>query len=234
MKLQIMFKSLFFIGCGICFFSLFLNFYSFSVISQTGALISVWEYNFIFGWEGFNSIYRPPNLGLSIEFMIFYLCCIITAMALNIIKNIEKTKNLSKFMLYAYINISLLMLIGFMVIIFPCFYLLQNELLFPAVIVIEDLSGYTLYYAIGIGYYLHIISFIMVFPYVIFYYQSISKFNIDQNSFSDRVKEILARENEGLDIDKYITEEEIRKMEQETQKRKEIYFKSQVLREGGL
>jgi len=137
-------------------------------------------------------------------------------------------------MLYAYINISLLMLIGFMVIIFPCFYLLQNELLFPAVIVIEDLSGYTLYYAIGIGYYLHIISFIMVFPYVIFYYQSISKFNIDQNSFSDRVKEILARENEGLDIDKYITEEEIRKMEQETQKRKEIYFKSQVLREGGL
>jgi len=137
-------------------------------------------------------------------------------------------------MLYAYINISLLMLIGFMVIIFPCFYLLQNELFFPAVIVIENVSGYTLYYAIEIGYYLHIISFIMVFPYVIFYYQTIRKFNIDENSFSDRVKEILARKNEGLDIDKYITEEEIRKMEQETQKRKEIYFKSQVLREGGL
>ncbi|MFO7794994.1 MAG: hypothetical protein R6W84_02500 [Promethearchaeia archaeon] len=229
-----MFKLLFFIGCGICFFSLFLNFYSFRVISQPGVLISIWEYNFIFGWEGFNTLYLPPNLGLSIEFMIFYLCCIITAMVLNILKNIEKTKNLSKFMLYAYINISLLMLIGFMVLIFPCFYLLQNGLFFPTVIVIEDASGYMLYYAIGIGYYLHIISFIMIFPYVIFYYQSIRKFNIDQNSFSDRVKEVLAQENEGLDIDKYITEEEIRKMEQETQKQKEFNFKSQVLREGGL
>jgi len=232
--MHILFKAMFFIGSGLCFFSVFLDLYSFCVVSHAGSVISTWNYSMVFGWEGVNSQYRPPNLGLSFEFLVFYLGVLMGAGVLNIVKNIERTKDLSSFMIYAYVNIFVLLLIGFMVVIFPCFYLLQHELYFPFVMIYDEMEEITIIYTMGIGYILTMFSFVMVFPYVILYYQSVRKFHITQPSHSDRIRAILEKENEEVDLDAFIAEEEIRRSEQKTQERKEMYFRSYMLREGGM
>jgi len=197
-----------------------------------GVLEASWNYNMLWGWSGFNTYYRPPDLGLSIEFMSVYLGTIICVILINIVKNVENEKNLETFKPYTYINIFFVLLIGLMVIIFPAFYLFQNGLYYPIIELFDESISSTCIYSVGIGYILQIIGLICVFPYVFFHYNTVRKFTIDSNGKD--LKECLEKENEKLDLDRYIAEEELKEEYRKIERDKEYKLKTQVFREGGL
>jgi hypothetical protein len=234
MKLLALFKSLFFLGCGICFFSLFLDFYSLRVYNVAGTLISSWDYSLLTGWTGSNATYRPPKLGLSIEFLVVYLGVVIVSVIATLLKNIEKTSDLRSFMPYAYLNIFLLLMIGFMIVVFPIFFLLPEELYFPFMIVFDESFNLTFHYAVGVPYYLQMGGFVMVFPYVIFHYHTIRTYILQKDDNTEKIQKLIQEENEYIDFDRYITEEKLKERHRRKENDKEFQFKINVLREGGL
>lgn len=236
MKLQKIFKSLFFVGCGLCFFSLFMNLYSFEVYNEVGDLIASWNYTMLRGWSGINSAYRPPDLLISIEFMFIYIGTIISAIIFTLIKNIERAENLGKYLPYLYMNIFLLIIVGFLIVIFPIFFLLRNNLYFPMLIVYDESVKTYFHYSVGISYYLQSIGFVLIFPFIIFQYKIIRKFNIDSNDKTRKISHLLEKENEKLDLDRYIAEEKLKDEYNliKKQKDREYEFKSQILQEGGF
>jgi len=212
--------------------SLFLDIYNFRVVDTAEILVASWDYNLMYGWSGFNMYYRPPDLGLSIEFMSVYLGTILCVIAINILKDIEKVENLSKYKPYMYANFFLLLLVGFVIIVFPAFYLFQNGLYYPIVEIYDESITSTCIYSVGIGYILQIFGFACVFPYVVFHYYTIRTFNIDSNGKD--LQDRLEKENEPLDLDRYIAEEELKNKYHKIEKEKKYKLKAQILREGGL
>ncbi len=230
MKTNLLFKLLYFIGCGIAFLGIFFDFYSYDVFILGNIKLTSWSYNLFEGWNVNNTfeasffatlnpfffiiivfllLKYPPILSISPLFHIIFLGVIITSVLCLLFKGLEDSKNLSDLTFYAFLHIFLLLLVGFYTIVFPMFYLIPHNLYFPFTTIREPFLGITYHYFLGIGYFLEFIAFILLFPYAVFYLQTVRNYEISDES-TQITEELINKANIRIDIDKLIAEEEFK------------------------
>jgi len=216
MKINTKFKSLYVMGLILLFTSLFLEWYSFQVYTNDNKLIAYWSFNLFTEWstvisndQHFNKQIKPNNLSIPIEISILFIFSILASGYSILFKDIEQNVELDKLYPYAYLNFFLIFLNLYFIIVFPVFYLLPNKLYYPFLLVKDRDMDVTYYYSIGPGYVFQILGFIMIFPYALFYYQTINNFKSKQQSPKKVIQRYIKNVQEPLDLDRLIAKEEL-------------------------
>jgi len=208
------FKVLFIIGLIILIISMFLDWYYIQVYDSRGKLIAFWSYNPFTEWttvssggSGYKKISHPKDLLIPLVINAMFIPVVVVCGYCVLFKDIEKKIELEKLQRYAYINLFLVLINCYYIFAFPIFYLFPNHLYFPFITIKDADLNVVYHYSIGPGYFLQVISFIMIFPYAIFYYQTIEKFKTKQHSIKKVIDRYIQTVQESMDLDKLITEE---------------------------
>jgi hypothetical protein len=127
-----------------------------------------------------------------------------------IFKNFEEKIEIEKLTFYAYILIFLLTLNLYFIFVFPILYLIPNELYFPFLLIKDKELNVTYYYAIGPGYLLQIVGFILIFPYSLFYYKTVFKFKLEKGSSETLIADLMQRIRYPIDLDELIAKEKLK------------------------
>jgi len=217
MTVKTKFKVIYLIGLILLFTSLFLEWYSFQAYTSDNKLIGFWSYNLFTEWstmisgdQHFNNKIKPNNLSIPIEISILFIFSIIASGYSVLFKDLEQNVELDKLYPYAYLNFLLISLNLYYIFVFPIFYLLPNKLYFPFLLVKDPEMDVNYYYSIGPGYVLQIIGFIMIFPYILFYYQTINNFKSEKQSPKNVIQRYIQQVQEPLDLDSLIAKEELK------------------------
>ena len=211
------FRIVYLIGLLLLFTSLFLEWYIFQAYDSSKKLVAYWSYNPITGWstmlsEGstLNYALKPHAFHMPIAITGLYIIMLFVSAYTVLFKDVEQEEEIQKLNPYAYANLFLLMLILFFVVVFPVFYLIPNDLYFPFLYVKDKDLDVVYHYWIGPGYAIQVIGFIMVFPYAMFYYNTVLKFKSKESSAKDFVERYLQSVQERLDLDKMIANEQLK------------------------
>lgn len=215
-NIKLFFKGLFFLGCCFAFLGLFLEFYSFQGIHYSDGVVISWNYNPLTGWisslpyESYNASYKPEEFNISIIIHVVFMVIIIISVFCMISKGLNYTQNLNKLMLYAYINFFMLILIAFYVFIFPLFFLTPNGFHFPIIYIINEDIGISFQFSVGLGYIMELIAFICVWPYILFYFQTIRNYEIEENDNIDKaIRESIKKSQRIIDLEQKIAQERV-------------------------
>lgn len=218
LKVRQVFKALFLIGIGLIFISLFLNWYRYQVFDINNNVIALWDYDLFTGWNSplsdaftLNYIFRPDNLDLSPIIHIILIGISIICVYIALVKDVEKVNSDQRLKNYSFLNFFLLLLVGFYVLVFPVAYLLANELYFPYLKYEDVQANITYVYSLDVGYYLQLFALILIFPYILFYYQTITTFEQEEHTVEKVMEKYTQQTQEPLDLDKFIAEEEVKK-----------------------
>ncbi len=193
--------------------SMFLDWYYIQVYDSGGRLIVFWSYNPFTEWTTVSSggdykkLSHPKDLLIPLVINIMFIPVVIASGYCVLFKDIEKKIELEKLQRYAYINLFLILLNGYYIFAFPIFYLFPNHLYFPFLTIKDTDLNVVYQYTVGPGYILQVISFVMIFPYAIFYYQTIEKFKSKQHSIKKVIDTYIQTVQEPIDLDKFITQE---------------------------
>ena len=203
-----------FTGLILLFSSLFLDWYNLQAFSINGTLLANWTYNIFSEWSTNGTIYneqlKPGNLFVPIIINIIVIVVILISVFGTVFKGIESEGELNNLYSFAYINIFLLLLMGFYIFIFPIAYLLSNDLYFPFLMLENTELNLIYLYCVGPGYILQLFAFGLIFPHAVFYYQTIVKFELDRHSPVKVIEKYIQHVQEPLDLDKFIAEEELK------------------------
>jgi len=229
------YKIIFLIGLLLGFVSIFLDWYYFQVVNDSGDVIVNWVYNLLFDWSTdlsqgglANEFYEPNNASIPVAIVIAFLTVVFLSAYLVLFLDAERKDNLQKLKKIGFINLSLVTLIGFFVLIYPLFFLLPNGLYYPFLAYYDYELEVTFYYSIGPGYFLQLISFVCTFPHAMFSHSIINNFEKEQSSVENKVNQYLESVRENLDLDKLISQEEF-KLESANKSLKEASaFKNEV------
>lgn len=198
--------------------SLFLDWYTYQVLDKNDNIIANWNYKIFIEWytplsEEFtlNDIFKPNPLGLSPILHFTFIGILLACAFIALRKDVEQAESPQKFKNFAYINLTLLLFIGFYVIIFPVMYLLPNDLYFPYLLYEDPKTNISYVFLLNSGYYFQVIAFALTFPYSIFYYYTIIVFEQRDRTIEKVINKIIEAHQEPLDIDKFIAEEELEK-----------------------
>ena len=210
------YKIIFLVGLILGFASVFLDWYYLQGVLDSGATIMSWFYNPLFGWstpfgEGnmFNESYRPQNATMPVVIVLVLIVAVFLSAYSTLFHDVEKGDNLLKVKRFSFITLLLIVLIGFFVLIFPLFFLLPNNLYYPIMVYYDSVLELTLYYSIGPGYWLQVISFGCTFPYALFNLSVINSFEKEQFAPAEVIKSYIEKMKEGFDLDKFIAQEEL-------------------------
>lgn len=212
-----LFKALFFVGCTAAFLGLFVDFYTLQGTHHTVGTVILWNYNLFTGWTTplpddalFNVQWKPASFDISNILQIVFMATIVISLFCIILKGLNDTTDLHKLTFYAYIHFFLLLFIGFYVFVFPLFFLAPNDLHFPIITITDEGSGIIFLYSIGQGYVMELIAFLLVFPYVIFYIQTIRTYEIEGSTQAEKIlSEKVKQTQKVLDIEQQIAQEHI-------------------------
>ncbi|MFX1320781.1 MAG: hypothetical protein ACFFAQ_03965 [Promethearchaeota archaeon] len=217
LKVKQIFKALFLVGIVLLFISLFLNWYSYQVFDIYNNLIASWDYNLFKGWNTplsdaftLNKVFRPDNLNLSPIIHIVLICICFLCVYIALVKDVDQGNSPQRLKNYSFLNFFLLLLVGFYILVFPVAYLLSNNLYFPYLKYEDVQANITYVYSLNIGYYFQLFSLILIFPYILFYYQTISTFEQEEHSMEKVISRYIQEIQEPLDLDKFIAEEELK------------------------
>ncbi|MFX0044075.1 MAG: hypothetical protein ACFE8L_14265 [Candidatus Hodarchaeota archaeon] len=212
-----MFKVLFIIGIILVFVSLFFNWYSYQAYDINNDLIASWDYNLFTGWSTplsdafiLNQDFRPDNLNISPIMNILLICACLICVYIALIKDVDQSNSPQKLKDYSYLNFFLLLLVGFYVVIFPIAYLLSNELYYPYLKYEDVQANITYVYSLSVGYYFQLFALMLIFPYTLFYYQTITTFEQEEHTLQKVINRYIEKNQEPLDLDKFIAEEELK------------------------
>jgi hypothetical protein len=213
------FRGLFIIGLVLAGISLFLDWYTFQAFDQYGNLIVFWSYIPLFNWHSvfdtgsiFNDSYQPA-LGSTVPYLIhiLYLISLLISLFGVLFKDLDKADFSQKLRFYGYIHIFVVLFIAFYICIVPIVYLLPNQLYFPFIQhYITTPEGYVRFiYFVHIGYFFQVTSFLLTFPYSIFYYKTLNSFEKVIHSPENVMGHYVEAIQEPLDLDKHIREEQL-------------------------
>ena len=198
----------------ILFFSFFVEWYSFQML-ENGIVTVSWKYNILFEWatdlpSGLttNEYYRPKNLEVSNILNFLFLGVLSFTVYTVLFKDLEQSEDLGSLKRYSLGFVCLILLLLFYIVIFPIMYLLPNELYFPSLIDNHLIFDFRFSYSISYGYILLIVGFLLVFPYSMHYYLTITQFEKQENNPEKKIDAYIEKLQESIDIDKYIAEEE--------------------------
>ena len=211
------YKIIFIIGLLLGFASVFLDWYYFQGVNDSGEVVVNWIYNALFDWSTelsqgtiINEFYEPKNASLPVAIIIAFLIVIFLSAYLVLFLDVERKDNLPRLKQFGFVNLSLVTLIGFFVLIYPLYYLLPNGLYYPFLAYYDYQLEVTFYYSIGPGYFLQLISFVCTFPYAMFNHSIISSFEKKQSSADNAINRHIESVREDLDLDKLISQEEFK------------------------
>lgn len=217
LKVKQIFKALFLVGIVLLFISLFLGWYSYQVFDINNNLIASWDYDLITGWNTplsdaftLNNVFRPDNLNLSPVIHIVLICVCLLCVYIVLVKDVDQVISPQRLKNYSFMNFFLLFLVGFYVIIFPVAYLISNNLYFPYLKYEDVQANITYVYSLNIGYYFQLFALILIFPYILFYYQTITTFELEEHTMEKVIGRYIQENQEPLDLDKFIAEEELK------------------------
>ncbi|MHA1488982.1 MAG: hypothetical protein ACTSRI_04935 [Promethearchaeota archaeon] len=244
-KLKDQFRSSCLAGVILIFASFFLDFYQFQAFDEEQKLLVSWRFNILTGWYTtfsdsviLNALVKPN--GFQIPLLISTLTIAVSILvAFGILfKDVEKSGQKGSF-LYSYANFFLITLIGYYLFVFPIFYLFPNDLYYPFLAVKETGLKAAFYYSIGLGYVLQAIAFVLVVPYSVFYYKTITQFGAEIRSPGKIVKKSVESYQEPLNLNKLIAEEEFKLkskgIDQKFEKKMDLDSKIKIkIEEGGL
>ena len=222
------YKIIFIIGLLLGFVSVFLDWYYFQGVNDSGETVIYWIYSALFDWSTafsqgavINDFYEPKNASLPVAIVIVFLVVIFLSAYSVLFLDAERKDNLPKLKSFGFVNLSLVTLIGFFVLIYPLFFLLPNVLYYPFLLYYDYELEITFYYSIGPGYFLQLISFVCTFPYAMFNHSIINSFEKERSSVENATNRYIESVREDLDMDKLITQEEF-KLESANQSLKEV------------
>ena len=214
MGLKTNLKLAYLTGLILAFISIILDWYNYQVFNTDGILLANWTYNIFSEWSTNGTMYneqlKPDNLFVPIMINIIVIVVILISVFGMVFKGIESEGELSKLYPFAFINILLIVLIGFYIFIFPIAYLLSNDLYFPFLMLREYELGVTYFYCVGPGYLLQLFAFGLIFPHAVFYYQTIVKFELERHSPVKVIEKYIEHVQEPIDLDRFIAEEELK------------------------
>ena len=215
-NIKLGYNIIFLIGLIFSFASVFLDWYYLEGALDSGEFVTSWIYNALFGWstpftEGnlFNESYQPQNATMPVAIVIVLIVAIFLSAYSTLFHDVEKGDNLIKVKRFGFVSLSLVTLIGFFVLVFPLFFLLPNDLYYPFMIYYDYELELTLYYSLGPGYWLQVISFGCVFPYALFNQSVVNTFEKEQLSPEKMVNTYITNTNESFDLDRLIAQEEL-------------------------
>ena len=213
-SLQFYFRSIFLAGVTMLLVSLFVDWYAFQVF-ENDILVASWDYNILFEWSTefssgvtINENFRPNNLEISPFLHVLFIGTIFLTIYIILFKDLERSENLSLLKKYSLGFVCLLALVLFYIVIFPVVYLIPNELYFPSLVDNNIVLSVRLSYTISYGYILQLVGFILIFPYSMHYYITITQFEKQENTPERRVESYIKKVQESVNLDKYIAEEE--------------------------
>ncbi len=213
-SLPICFKIVFLAGITLLFVTLFVDWYTFQVFDDD-ILVASWDYNLFFEWTTefpsgiiVNESYRPGNLNLPLALHFLFVGVTIFTVYTVLLKDLEHSENLIALKSYSLGFLFLLALVLFYIVIFPVAYLFPNNLYFPSLVDNNIDLAMKLSYAISYGYVLQLVGFLLIFPYSLHYYLTISNFEKQENTDEKRIASYIENVQETIDLDKYIAEEE--------------------------
>jgi hypothetical protein len=222
------YRIVFLIGLLLGFVSVFLDWYYFQGVNDSGEAVVNWVYNIFFDWstvlpqgDFLNDSYEPKNASIPVPIVIVFLAVIFLSAYLALFLDAERKDNLPRLKKFGLINLSLMTLIGFFVLIYPVFFLLPNGLYYPFLAYKDYDLEVTFYYSIGPGYFLQLISFVCTFPYAMFNHSIINTFEKEKSSVENVVNRYFESVREDLDLDKLISQEEF-KLESAKEPLKEV------------
>lgn len=213
-SLPFYFKIIFLAGVTVLLVSLFVDWYTFQVF-ESDILVASWDYSILFEWSTefplgitINENNRPNNLEVSPVLHFLFIGVIIFTIYTIFFKDLERTEDLSVLKKYSLGFVGLIALVLFYLVIFPVMYLLPQELYFPSLVDNNIDFAIKLSYSISYGYILQIVGFLLVFPYSMHYYLTITQFEKQENTPERRIEAHIERVQELIDFDRYIAEEE--------------------------
>jgi len=211
------FRVLFIIGLMLLFTSLFLEWYILQAFNAKKILIAYWSFNPLTEWStrfsetaAFNNLIKPNDLHIPIIIIVLFILLLVCSLYSVIFKNFEEKIEIEKLTFYAYILIFLLTLNLYFIFLFPILYLIPNELYFPFLLIKDRELNVTFYYAIGPGYLLQIVGFILFFPYSLFYYKTVFKFKSEKGSSESIIANLMQRIRHPIDLDELIAKEKLK------------------------
>jgi len=211
------YKIIFVIGLLFGFASVFLDWYYFQGVNDSGEIVIYWIYSALFDWSTvfsqgavINEFYEPKNASIPVAIIIAFIVVIFLSAYSTLFLDMERKDNLNKLKNFGFVNLFLVTLIGFFVLIYPLFFLLPNGLYYPFLVYYNYELEITLYYSLGPGYFLQLISFVFTFPYAMFVYSVINTFEKEQFSVENKINRDINNSREDLDLDKLIAREELK------------------------
>ena len=211
------YKIIFVVGLVLGFASVFLDWYYFQGVNDSGEVVVDWVYSVLFDWSTslspsglINDFYEPENASIPVAIVIAFLVVILLSAYLVLFLDAERKDNLPRLKKFGFVNLSLVTLIGFFVLIYPLFFLLPNGLYYPLLAYRDYELEVTFYHSIGPGYFLQLISFVCTFPYAMFNHLVITTFEKEQSSVENKIKQYIGSVREDLDLDKLIAREEFK------------------------
>ena len=215
MELIKKFRTLFVIGGILLFISIFLDWYHYIITSEEFGFISSWSFNFITEWQEVDSshivpgeLISPKNISIPLAINILLILIIILAIYGVMYKDIEEIEKLNNIQAYSYVFFFLLLLNAFYIFIVPLVYLIPQELYFPILFVKDGALTYS--YHIGLGFIMQCISFLMIFPYTVFFHKTLTTFENRNREPSKILHEFIEDVQEPIDFDGYIAKEELK------------------------
>lgn len=205
------------VGLMLILFSVFLEWYSFQIYNFDNNLVVSWSYYLFSEWRTPFSTSSPLNEAMkpitaTIPFIINILLIfgILASGYILLVKNIDRAHNLRNYTKYAYVNIFMMLLVGYYVVICPLLYLAPYNLYFPLLSIKNYELELIYFYSIGPGYLLQLISFPLIFPYSVFYHKTVLIFIHEERGPEKILQATITSSQEYIDFDRYIAEEELK------------------------
>ncbi len=213
-SLPFYFKILFLVGATVLFVSLCVEWYIFQMF-ENGILTVSWSYNIFFEWSTefpsgitVNENFRPENLEISPILNFLFIGVLFFTLYTIFFKDLEQSEDITSLRKFSFGFVFLIALLLFYIVVFPLMYLIPHKLYFPSLIDNNLNLGVRISYAISYGYIIQLIGFILVFPFSLHYYLTITQFARQENTPEKRIAGYIKNVQEYIDLDKYIAEEE--------------------------
>ena len=213
-SLPFYFKVVYLAGVTVLFVSLFVNWYTFQMF-ENGILTVSWSYNILFEWStdlppgiSINENLRPGDIAVPSVLNFLFIGILLFTLYIIFFKDLEQTENIGVLRKFSFGFVCLIALLLFYIVIFPIIYLVPNELYFPSLVDNNIDLAMRFSYSISYGYVLQLIGFLLIFPYSLHYYLTVSQFEKQENTPENRIATYIENVQESIDLDKYIAEEE--------------------------
>ena len=203
------YRMMFILGGIIAFISCYIDWYYVEMINETGQIVLECSYNLFLGWKVVDRIYPgalgtlyPKSSPMAIEFLFFYLGIIVISIYIALFKGSPKLQNPHKSKYTAYFLLTCIIM-TLVIILYFFFGVVQEDDMHVPTLIINDRSyEIIIYQSIGMGFFLHLISFIFFFPLAWFQFRITSQFEVVKEDQRFKSYHMI-----GLNLDRLIAEE---------------------------